>query len=106
MIPSRTYKMNGLKRTLRMKLLGVTGLKLIQGRSRATLFGLLTFNVPNAVALWLSRPTKGWFLLRIAVALLGVGVMYLEGQLQPAPGIGFAFGLICIFGAALPWSRL
>jgi hypothetical protein len=33
----------------------------------------------------------------------GVGVMYLEGQHQPAPGIGFAIGMILILGAVVPW---
>jgi hypothetical protein len=39
--------------------------------------------------------------IRAALSLLGVGIMYLEGQHQPDPGIGFAFAMALILGAAL-----
>lgn len=45
-------------------------------------------------------------LARIAAALAGVGVMYVEGQHQPSPGIGFAIGMALIMGAVLWGAKL
>lgn len=45
-------------------------------------------------------------LARVAAALAGVGVMYLEGQHQPSPGIGFAVGMCLIMGAAVWGAKL
>lgn len=41
------------------------------------------------------------WLVRIAMVAAGVGIMYLEGQHQPSPGIGFAIAMALIMGAAL-----
>lgn len=45
-------------------------------------------------------------LARVAAALAGVGVMYLEGQHQPSPGIGFAIGMALIMGTVLWGAKL
>lgn len=42
---------------------------------------------------------------RLAVASMGIGVMYLEGQHQPAPGVWFAVGMFVIGLALIPWGR-
>ena len=46
---------------------------------------------------------------RLALLLMGVGVMYLEAKSQapmPAtPGPGFLFGMVLIFAALIPWRR-
>lgn len=41
------------------------------------------------------------WLVRIALVLGGAGVMWWEGQHQPAPGVGFAIALAMILGAAM-----
>lgn len=43
--------------------------------------------------------------LRAMAVLSGLGTMYFEGQNQPAPGIWFAVGMICIGVALVPWGR-
>jgi hypothetical protein len=45
--------------------------------------------------------------VRLAVASVGVGVMYLEGQERASPGVWFAVGMICIVLACIPytWER-
>lgn len=42
-----------------------------------------------------------------AIALVGgaVGIMYAEGQRQPAPGVGFGIALTLLMGAALLFGR-
>lgn len=39
--------------------------------------------------------------VRIVMVLVGVGVMYLEGQHRPDPGVGFAVAMALFIGAVL-----
>lgn len=109
---ARTIQYTGRPRTPRMCRFGVTGLILYEHRTRVTMFGRLSFNVPPRVGLWLTSPSTGWFRLvltifvRLAAAAAGVGVMYLESRYQPTPGIGFGLGLVLILGAVLPWRNI
>lgn len=41
------------------------------------------------------------WLARIALGLAGVGVMWVEGQHQPSPGVGFAIGLALLLAAGM-----
>ena len=43
--------------------------------------------------------------LRLAMVALGVGCMWLEGSVQPSPGVGFAVGMCLIVGSALFGDR-
>jgi hypothetical protein len=45
-------------------------------------------------------------LIRIAAAVAGGAAVYVDSLYTHTPGIGFAVGLILIFGAALPWRSL
>jgi len=46
------------------------------------------------------------WLIRAALVAAGVSVMWLEGQHQPAPGVGFAVAMVLILGAAfVPSAR-
>lgn len=44
-------------------------------------------------------------LVATALIALGLGAMYVEGSLQPEPGVGFAIGLACFMFAALVGVR-
>lgn len=41
------------------------------------------------------------WLVRLALVAAGVGIMWAEGQHQPAPGVGFALALAFIIGAGM-----
>lgn len=43
-------------------------------------------------------------LARIALILLAIGIMYLEGQHQSKPGVGWIFGVALLMFAILPYK--
>lgn len=41
------------------------------------------------------------WLSRLALIAAGIGIMWVEGQHQPSPGVGFAVALAFLLGAAM-----
>jgi hypothetical protein len=44
-------------------------------------------------------------LARVLLALGAVGIMYVEGQHQPSPGVGFAVAMFMMIMSVMPWTE-